>query len=369
MQHEGRNWSLVNGDCVETLAQLPENSIDHACFSSPFGSLYIYSDSERDMGNSNGSDEFNRHHQYFADQLFRVMKPGTVICDHVKDTVFYQGSSATGEGGIYPFSDDALANYRRAGFVLRARVTVWRDPVRERDKTNHERLLYGNIGKNSRVCAMGMPEYVLVMRKDSTGVKTGDKVQHAVDKGPAPIGQHKAAYKEEAFNKTFEWMFAPDNVEAIKERAAEISQDQAQKMLVAGMIEGISPELLSFLASMCKFDLPTWQEWASPVWMTTQQMDVIHGRYYKNKYKAEGDERHICPMPLDLIERCLTLYSSPGDVVLDPFSGVGSTAYTAVRMARKFFGSELKPEYAAQAAKIIREAEREIGTLLDVAAE
>jgi DNA modification methylase len=342
MQYEGRSWSLVNGDCVEALAQLPENSIDHACFSSPFGSLYIYSDSERDMGNSNGSDEFNRHHQYFADQLFRVMKPGTVICDHVKDTVFYQGSSETGEGGIYPFSDDALASYRRAGFVLRARVTVWRDPVRERDKTNHERLLYGNIGKNSRVCAMGMPEYILVMRKESTGVKTGDKVRHAIDKW----GQDVAT-----------------------EHAFEIAREDAERMLVKGMIDGISTKLLLKLAEMARFPLPQWQEWASPVWMNTQQMDVIHGRFHKNKYKAEGDERHICPMPLDLIERCLTLYSSPGDVVLDPFSGVGSTGYTAVRMGRKFFGIELKPEYAAQAAKIIKEAEREIGSLLDMAAE
>jgi hypothetical protein len=342
MQYEGRNWSLVNGDCVEALAQLPDNSIDHSCFSSPFGSLYIYSDSERDMGNSNGSDEFNCHHQYFADQLFRVMKPGTVICDHVKDTVFYQGSSATGEGGIYPFSDDALASYRRAGFVLRARVTVWRDPVRERDKTNHERLLYGNIGKNSRVCAMGMPEYILVMRKESTGVKTGDKVRHAIDKwGEAVALEH----------------------------AVEIAREDAERMLVKGMIDGISTKLLLKLAEMARFPLPQWQEWASPVWMNTQQMDVIHGRFHKNKYKAEGDERHICPMPLDLIERCLTLYSSPGDVVLDPFSGVGSTGYTAVRMGRKFFGTELKPEYAAQAAKIIKEAEREIGTLLDIAAE
>jgi DNA modification methylase len=342
MQYDGKNWSLVNGDCVETLAQLEDNSIDHACFSSPFGSLYIYSESERDMGNSNGSDEFNKHHQYFADQLFRVMKPGTVICDHVKDTVFYQGSSETGEGGIYPFSDDALASYRRAGFVLRARVTVWRDPVRERDKTNHERLLYGNIGKNSRVCAMGMPEYILVMRKESKGIKVGDPVKHAI----------------------YKW-----GEDVANDHAKEIAQEDAQRMLVRGMIDGISPDLLERLADMAKFNLPQWQEWASPVWMNTRQMDVIHGRFHKNKYKAENDERHICPMPLDLIERCLTLYSSPGDVVLDPFSGVGSTGYTAVKMARNFFGSELKPEYAAQAAKIIKEAERDMGSFLDVAAE
>jgi DNA modification methylase len=342
MQYDGRNWSLVNGDCVEVMAQMPDNSVDHACFSSPFGSLYIYSDSERDMGNSNGSDEFNRHHQFMADELFRVMKPGTVICDHVKDTVFYQGGSEDGQGGIYPFSDDALAAYRRAGFVLRARVTVWRDPVRERDKTNHERLLYGNIGKNSRVCAMGMPEYILVMRKESKGLKVGDPVKHAIDKWGDDVAQGLAK---------------------------DIAREDAQRMLKRGMIDGASPKLLDWLAEQCRFSLPQWQEWASPVWMDTNQMDVAHGRFFRGNYKADGDERHICPMPLDLIRRCLTLYSAPGDVVLDPFSGIGSTGYTAISMGRKFFGSELKPEYAKQAAKIIAEGEREMGSLLDIAAE
>jgi hypothetical protein len=136
-------------------------------FSSPFSSLYIYSDSERDMGNSASHDEFLHHHAWMARELFRVMKPGTVICDHVKDTVFYQNSSETGEGGLWPFSDYASKNYRDAGFCLRARVTIWRDPVREMQKTKHERLLYKNIRENSRVSAMGMPEYILVMRKES----------------------------------------------------------------------------------------------------------------------------------------------------------------------------------------------------------
>ena len=339
-QYSGKHWSLVNGDCIDVMRGLDDDSVDHSVFSSPFGSLYIYSDSERDMGNSSGPEEFNRHHQFMADELYRIMKPGTVICDHVKDTVFYQGGSEDGQGGIYPFSDDALANYRRAGFVLRARVTVWRDPVREREKTNHERLLYGNIGNNSRVCAMGMPEYILVMRKDSRGLNVGEPVRHAI-----------ARWGEET----------------PYEEACEISQEHAQRMLVRGMIDGINPEILARLAEMCKFDLPRWQEWASPVWMATDQMDVVHGRFFNNRYKAEGDERHICPMPLDLIERCITLYSNPADVVSDPFSGVGSTGYMSTKMGRKFFGSELKPEYAAQAARIIEEGEKSARSLFDAA--
>ena len=283
MEYEGRNWKLFNADCVETMMQMPEESLDCAVFSSPFSSLYIYSDSERDMGNAASHEEFLEHHAYFARELFRVMKPGTVICDHVKDTVYYQNSSETGEGGIYPFSDKAVENYRQAGFALRARVTVWRDPVREMQKTKHERLLYKNIRENSRVSAMGMPEYIVVLRKDSRGKNVGERVTHTRD----------------------------------------------------------------------EFTLDQWQQWASPVWMDTRQTDVLNARFKGNS----RDEKHICPMPLDLIERCLTLYSNPGDVVLDPFSGIGSTGYQAVKMGRKFIGTELKPEYAKQAAKFISEAE------------
>jgi hypothetical protein len=288
--YQGHNWAVYNADCVELLAGLPDDSIDCSVFSSPFSSLYIYSDSERDMGNSASHDEFLHHHAWMARELFRVMKPGTVICDHVKDTVFYQNSSETGEGGLWPFSDYASKNYRDAGFCLRARVTIWRDPVREMQKTKHERLLYKNIRENSRVSAMGMPEYILVMRKESKGKSVGEPVKHTRD----------------------------------------------------------------------EFTLDQWQQWASPVWMNTMQTKVLNARF-----KGDKDEKHICPMPLDLIERCITLYSNPGDVVLDPFNGIGSTGYQAVKMGRKYIGIELKPEYARQAAKFLERAEGSSATLLD----
>lgn len=291
--YEGNSWAVYNADCVELLMGLPDESIDCSVFSSPFSSLYIYSDSERDMGNSASHDEFLQHHAFMARELFRVMKPGTVICDHVKDTVFYQNSSETGEGGLFPFSDAASANYRAAGFCLRARVTIWRDPVREMQKTKHERLLYKNIRENSRVSAMGMPEYILVMRKESKGKNVGEPVTHTRD----------------------------------------------------------------------EFTLDQWQQWASPVWMDTMQTKVLNSRF-----KADKDEKHICPMPLDLIERCLTLYSNPGDLVLDPFNGIGSTGYQAVKMGRRYIGVELKPEYARQAARFLQQAETESTSLLPLEA-
>ena len=230
-----------------------------------------------------------------------------------------------------------MANSREAGFGLRARVTVWRCPVLERSKSNPERLLYKNIGENSRVCAPGMPEYILAMRKDARGVKVGEPVRHAVAKwGPA---------KYEA-------------------DALEIAKEHAQRLLKEGMIEGWDEALLAELAGAAKFPLDQWQEWASPVWMDTRSTDVLNARF-----KANGDEKHICPMPLDLIERCLSLYSVPGDVVLDPFNGIGSTGFQAVKMRRRYLGIELKPEYARQAARFLAEAEAERETLFGLAAE
>ena len=338
MEYEGTGWKLFNADCIEVMAQMPEGSVDCAVFSSPFSSLYIYSDSERDMGNANSHEEFLRHHAFFARELFRVLKPGTVICDHLKDTVFYQGSSETGESGLYPFSDVAIQSYRAAGFQMRARVTIWTDPVLERSKTNAERLLYKNIGENSRVSAMGMPEYIAVMRKDSRGVKTGDPVRHAV----AKWGEAK---------------YASD--------ALEIAQEAAAKLLKEGMIAGISPALLLHLAEAAKFPLDQWQQWASPIWMDNQGAAVLNARFKG----SDKDEKHLCPMPLPYIERCLNLYSNPGDVVFDPFSGIGSTGYTAIKMLRRFVGTELKPEYAKQAAKFFRSAEADAGDLFAIAAK
>jgi len=355
-EYQGKGWGLYNADCVEILAQLPNDSVDASVFSSPFSALYIYSDSERDMGNAGSHEEFFAHHEYLAHEMFRVMKPGTVVCDHVKDTVFYSGSSETGESGLYPVSDMLLANYRKAGFILRARTTVWRCPVRERSKTNPERLLYKNIGLNSRVCAPGMPEYILVMRKDASGTKAGDPVQHVVDKNGDDARRFYKAYGGEVA----ELVDTGANVEKLKKAASQqIAQDHAARLLTQGMIEGISPDLLDGLAEAAHFPLDQWQEWASPVWMNTHMTDVLNSRF-----KADDDDRHICPMPLDLIKRCITLYSNPGDLVLDPFNGIGSTGFQALKMGRRYLGLELKPEYAAQAAKFLTEAEASADSLL-----
>ena len=289
--HEGRQWALYNSDCIEVLAGLPEGLIDLAIFSPPFSDLFVYSDSERDMGNCGSHGEFMEHYRYFAENLFRAMKPGRITCVHCTDLPTRKGRD--GFIGLHDFGGDLVKAHQDAGFVYHARCTIWKDPVVEMQRTKALGLLYKQLKKDSAMSRVGMPDYMLFFRKD--------------EPNPEPI-------------------------------------------------------------THTSDDLPVeqWQELASPVWMTVRHGNVLNGRMAR----GQEDERHICPLQLDVIDRCLTLYSNPGDLVLDPFNGIGSTGYQALKMRRRYLGIELKPEYAAQAAKFLAEAEASQETLFDaVAAE
>lgn len=288
--YQGQKWAVYNADCIEALAGLPEGLIDLAIFSPPFADLFVYSDSERDMGNCGSYGEFFEHYRFFVENLHRAMKPGRMTCVHCTDLPARKGKD--GFIGLQDFSGDLIKAHRDAGFVYHARATIWKDPVVEMQRTKALGLLYKQLKKDSAMSRVGMPDYMLFFRKDELN--------------PEPITH------------------TPD-------------------------------------------DLPVeqWQELASPVWMTVRQGNVLNGRMAR----GEEDERHICPLQLDVIDRCLRLYSNPGDLVLDPFNGIGSTGYEAIRQGRRYIGFELKPEYAAQAAKFLIEAEANALTLFDMAAE
>ncbi len=288
-EHQGDNWAIYTADTVEVMHGMPEGSIDCAIFSPPFSDLFVYSDSERDMGNCGSHGEFMEHYRYFAEGLFKAMKPGRIACVHCTDLPSRKGRD--GFIGLHDFGGDLIKAHQAAGFVYHARCTIWKDPVGEMQRTKALGLLYKQLKKDSAMSRVGMPDYMLFFRKD--------------EPNPDPITH------------------TPD-------------------------------------------DLPVdeWQELASPVWMTVRQGRVLNGRLAR----TQEDERHICPLQLDVIERCLTLYTNPGDLVLDPFNGIGSTGYQAIKMGRRYLGVELKPEYAKQAAKFLAEAEAEQSTLFSDAA-
>lgn len=330
----GKDWTLWNADCVEVLARLPSDSVDFSVFSPPFANLYIYSESSRDMGNVENDEEFQEAYSFVARELFRVIKPGRLVSIHVKDLVYYSNASEKGDRGIHDFTGACIRTHLRAGWTLHSKTTVWRCPVREMTKAKPDGLLYKNFRTDAARVRQGLPEYIVTFRKWGGGIEEAAPVTHLPGDWP---------------------LWAGEGAQFVNGRGADH----------AGL-----PDYASLSDAQQKRDpryfeaLDIWQQWASPVWMDTKETDVLNAKIARD----EDAEKHLCPMPLDIIDRCIRLWSNAGEVVLSPFAGIGSEGYQALRAGRKFLGTELNPAYWAQAAKNLREAEASAGTLFDGAA-
>jgi len=285
----GEGWALYCGDCTEVIRGLPDASMGLAVYSPPFSSLYTYSDSERDMGNSASDAEFIEHYEFMIRELYRILRPGRLAAVHCKDLVNYQNSS--GRAGLRDFPGELIRAHERAGFTFHSRVTVWKCPVTEMQRTKAHGLLYKQLRTDSSFSRQGLAEYVLLFRK---WAEEGQEI--------APVTHTEA-----------------------------------------------------------DFPLDQWQEWASPVWMNIDQTNVLN----VEQARADRDEKHMCPLQLDLIERCVKLWSNPGDVVFSPFAGIGSEGYVALRAGRRYCGIELKPEYFKHAVRNVGESNRQL-TLTDL---
>ena len=320
-EYQGAGWAIHNSDCIEGMYAMPGESIDCAVFSPPFGDLFVYSDSERDLGNAGSGAEFVNQYKFFAEALARVMKPGRIACVHCTDLPTRKGKH--GYIGLQDFSGDLIKAHTDAGMIYHGRTTIWKDPVVEMQRTKALGLLYKQIRKDSSMNRVGMPDYMLFFRAPGDNP---DRIEHA----------------------------APGDTAA----AMAIAKKWLIEMHRHGLASATpSDDVLTEMLRHVEFDVYEWQRLASPVWMNIQQGNVL------NRMKAAGDERHVCPLQLDVIENCLRLYSKPGDVVMDPFNGIGSTGYQAVKMGRRYLGFELKPEYADQAGKNLKDAELMAGDL------
>jgi hypothetical protein len=323
-EYQGAWYALHNSDCIEGMHAMPENSIDCAVFSPPFGDLFVYSDSERDLGNAGTGDNFVNQYKFFAEALTRVMKPGRIACVHCTDLPSRKGRD--GFIGLQDFSGDLIRAHTDAGMIYHGRATIWKDPVVEMQRTKALGLLHKQIKKDSAMNRVGMPDYMLFFRKPGDNP---DRIEHAA------LGDTK-----EALRIARKWL------------------DHMHRLGLAS--ETPSDELLAELIEHAQFDVYEWQKLASPVWMNIQQGNVLNGW---RSAKAQNDEKHVCPLQLDVIENCLRLYSKPGDVVMDPFNGIGSTGHVAIKMKRRYLGFELKPEYAEQAGGNLAAAEANMGSL------
>ena len=265
------------GDCVQLIQEVPDESVGFSIFSPPFAELYTYSDKLEDMGNSKDYNEFFKAFKFLVGELYRVLWPGRNIAVHCMDLPIQKGKE--GFIGLRDFSGMILQAFEEVGFIYHSRVTIWKNPVTEMQRTKALGLLHKQVKKDAAMSRVGIPDYLMVFRKD---------------------GEHDHPVH-------------------------------------------------------CDISVDTWQKWASPVWMDIDYGNTLNAAAGRDS----NDEKHICPLQLDTIERAIRLWTNEGDTVLTPFLGIGSEVYTAIKTGRYGIGFELKESYFNEAIKNCRNIEVE----------
>lgn len=265
------------GDCVRLIQEIPDESVGFSIFSPPFAELYTYSDKLEDMGNSKDYKEFFTAFNYLVKELYRVLWSGRNVAVHCMDLPIQKGKE--GFIGLRDFSGMILRAFQEAGFIYHSRVTIWKNPVTEMQRTKALGLLHKQVKKDAAMSRVGIPDYLMVFRKE---------------------GAHDHPVR-------------------------------------------------------CGISVDTWQQYASPVWMDINYSNTLNG----TKARDNNDEKHICPLQLDTIERAIILWSNEGDTVLTPFLGIGSEVYEAIKLKRFGIGFELKDSYFREAVKNVKTIEME----------
>lgn len=271
----GDSWSLMLGDSAERLAEIESESVGLSVFSPPFQSLYVYSPTERDLGNSKTSAEFFEHFGYMIDELMRVTQPGRNCCVHVAQVPAML--SRDGYIGMKDFRGDTIRAFEGHGWIYHGEVCIDKDPQFQALRTKAKALLFVQLRKDATWSRPALADYILIFRKPG-------------------------------------------------ENASPVTPDITNE---------------------------EWIQWARPIWYDIKETSTLNFVSARDT----DDERHICPLQLGTIERCIRLWSNPGDLVLDPFAGIGSTGYEAIRHDRHFVGCELKPSYWQLAVRNLRDAE------------
>ena len=260
---EGDGWKLMLGDSCERMAEIPDASVDMSVYSPPFASLFTYSPSPRDLGNSSSRAEFIEHFGYIIRENLRITKPGRIACVHVQQLTTTKVTH--GYTGLTDFRGDVIRAYVDNGWHFHGEVTVNKDPQAQAIRTKAHALTFATKNRDSAGTRPALADYLLLFRAPG------------------------------------------DNATPIKN---DVTNDE-------------------------------WIEWAQPVWWDIRETRTLNVRVARD----DADERHICPLQLDFIERCVRLWSNPGETVFSPFAGIGSEVYTARKLGRVGLGIELKPSY------------------------
>lgn len=302
-------YAIYQGDSCELILAIPDESIDFGIHSPPFEGLYKFSNSDRDISNNEGA-AFWEHYGFLISEIFRITKPGRLHSVHVMQLP----TSKTRDGfiGIRDFRGEVVRAYQEAGWIFHSEVCIWKDPVVAQQRTKSLRLLHKQIVKDSSMSGQGLADYVVTFRKPGENM--------------APVAG--------CFDI---WIGEGDGPDQSKWTGSTDTRNW--------------------------YSIEVWQKYASPVWTDINQTRTLQ---YRNA-RDEKDEQHISPLQLDVIERCIALWSNPGETVFTPFLGIGSEVYGAVEMGRKAIGIELKPSYFRQAVKNIVQAVQHKKDLFSVA--
>lgn len=302
-------YAAYNGDCIEVMGKLPDGSVDLSVYSPPFCGLYNYSSSERDLSNCRSYAEFFEHYEYVVRELYRLTPPGRLTGVHCMDV---PRDGANAGAGLMDFPGDIIRLHERIGFRYCARYHVWKEPLGVRNRTMAKGLAHKQIVDDSSQCDVASADYLLMFRKKG--------------ENPVPI-EHPVGLTSYAGSR---------------EIPADLLRYRGWK--------GKQTEN--------RYSHFVWRNYASAFWDDVRLERVLP---YKD-CREPDDEKHMHPLQLDVIERCVVLWSNPGEVVFTPFMGVGSEVYGAVLNGRKGVGVELKPSYYRQAVLNLESAGQKVAS-------
>lgn len=312
-------YAIYNSDCMEVLPTLKDESIDLSVYSPPFAGLYNYSSSHRDFSNCESKEQFLEQYDYLIKEMARVTKKGRINCVHVTEVVENSGTS-------WDFPNEVIRLHEKHGFQYKGRVTIWKEPLKVRMRTMVKSLMHKLIVEDSTQCFPAQPDYLLLFKK----------------KGEIEVPVTHQFGIEDYFGET---PILPNILRAWN-NANGTNLDADSLWIHLNSINEHD--------SITKLNHYIWQRYASSVWDDVRIDNVLP---YRDS-REEDDEKHVHPLQLDVIDRCVSLWSNPGEVVLTPFMGVGSEVYSPVSLGRKAIGIELKDSYYKQAVLNIGDAKK-----------
>ncbi|GAA0200261.1 DNA methyltransferase [Glutamicibacter creatinolyticus] len=363
IEASGENWTLVHNDCVDESNRMDENTVDLIVTSIPFANHYEYTPSYNDFGHTDDNRHFWEQMDYLTPNLLKVLKPGRIYACHVKDRINFGAVTGAGIPTSSPFHAEAIFHAIKHGFDYMGMITIVTDVVRENNQTY--RLGWSEMAKDGTKMGAGSPEYVLLFHKPQS-----DRSRGYADE---PVTKDKAEYTRARWQVDAHafWRsdgnrpLTPDELAAlpVEQRSRIFTEQTLQQVYDYESHIRIGEQLEGKGALPATFMSLAPGSWHPDVWHDVNRMHTLNG-----EQKRRNVQMHLCPLQFDIVDRLIERYSNPGELVFDPFMGLGTVALRALKKGRKGYGSELNPGYWADSVKYLEAEERaqEMPTLFDL---